>query len=379
LPLASFHDVEPRWTPRGFADVRRAWEGPLPDVPGVTARVEAAAYLGKPVFFSVLPPWALTSRTVAPTTTPVRHVLLALSVVVTAVLLAIALMLARWHLRTGRSDRRGAFRTAAVLFFLVGAGLLLRSQVFSDFGVEYERLGLILAAALYNAATVWLFYIALEPYVRRFWPQLLIGWTRLIAGRLRDPLVGLEILVGVAAGTIGAFLIESRQLVPHLLHLRPAMTDLIGTLMLLGPRHVIAVALQTVRRALGVAIQIVAAVVVLKIIVKRAWVVLLLSTIVLLPIAMNNTFAGEELALELSISSLGIGLALAVLLRFGFLAEVVMFYTMLLIEAFPLTANLSRPYVGVSMGLMATVAALSVFGFVASRGDEPLFGRAILD
>jgi serine/threonine-protein kinase len=266
-----------------------------------------------------------------------------------------------------------------VLFAVVCTGLLLRSRVFSDLGIEYERLGLILSVSLYNAATVWLFYIALEPYVRRFWPQLLIGWTRLISGRMRDPLVGREVLVGVAAGTIGAFLIESRQLVPHVLHLRPAMTDLIGTLMLLGSRHVIAVALQTVRRALGSAIQIVGIVVLLKIIVKRTWLVLLLGTVVMLPTAMNGTFAGEELALELSISAIGVAMALAVLLRFGFLAEVVMFYTFMLIEAFPLTANFSRPYASVSMGLIATVAALSVFGFVASRGDEPLFGRAILD
>ena len=46
-----------------------------------------------------------------------------------------------------------------------------------------------------------------------------------------------------------------------------------------------------------------------------------------LPIAMNGTFAGEELALELTISTLGIALGLAVLLRFGLLALVVMFYT----------------------------------------------------
>ena len=44
------------------------------------------------------------------------------------------------------------------------------------------------------------------------------------------------------------------------------------------------------------------------------------------------------------ISTLGIALGLAVLLRFGLLALVVMFYTFLLIEAFPLTANFSRPY-----------------------------------
>ena len=28
---------------------------------------------------------------------------------------------------------------------------------------------------------------------------------------------------------------------------------------------------------------------------------------------------------------------------------------------------------------LAAIAGLSIFGFVASRGDEPLFGRAILD
>ena len=76
---------------------------------------------------------------------------------------------------------------------------------------------------------------------------------------------------------------------------------------------------------------------------------------------------------------MGIALGLAVLLRFGLLALVVMFYTFLLIEAFPLTADFSRPYAGISLGLVAIIAALSVFGFVASRGDEPVFGRAILD
>jgi hypothetical protein len=107
--------------------------------------------------------------------------------------------------------------------------------------------------------------------------------------------------------------------------------------------------------------------------------VLVLSAVVLLPIAMNGTFAGEALALELTISTIGIAVGLSVLLRFGFLALAVMFYTFLLIESFPLTADLSRPYAGVSLGLIATIGALSLFGFYASRGDEPLFGRALLD
>ena len=39
-------------------------------------------------------------------------------------------------------------------------------------------------------------YMAFEPYVRRRSPRTLISWTRLLAGRFRDPLVGADLLVG---------------------------------------------------------------------------------------------------------------------------------------------------------------------------------------
>lgn len=54
--------------------------------------------------------------------------------------------------------------------------------------------------ALFWAGHTWLFYAALEPPVRRRWPLRLVGWTRLLGRRLRDPLVGREVLVGTLAG-----------------------------------------------------------------------------------------------------------------------------------------------------------------------------------
>src|SRR5205823_3471325 len=119
LPFASFHEVAPRWTPRGFSDVRRAWEGPLPDVPNTTARVEAAAYRGKPVYFSVLPPWAGAGLMLPDRNDSTGRLLTTLAVAIAAVLLIVTAILARRHLKTGRGDRRGAFRTAAVLFVVV--------------------------------------------------------------------------------------------------------------------------------------------------------------------------------------------------------------------------------------------------------------------
>jgi len=47
---------------------------------------------------------------------------------------------------------------------------------------------------------VWVLYLALEPYVRRYWPQAIISWTRVLAGRWRDPLVGRDVLYGAVLG-----------------------------------------------------------------------------------------------------------------------------------------------------------------------------------
>src|SRR5262249_22243609 len=159
----------------------------------------------------------------------------------------------------------------------------------------------------------WLFYIALEPYIRRFWPQLLIGWTRLASGQLRDPLVGRDVLVGVAAGTIGAFLIASRELAPKAFGLPLPTPGLPDAIHLLGFRHSLSLALQTLRPAIIDAMQCVCVVVFLKLIVKRTWLVLLLSTLLILPTAMSGTFAGEQLALEIAISVLGIAAVFFVL------------------------------------------------------------------
>jgi hypothetical protein len=66
------------------------------------------------------------------------------------------------------------------------------------------ELGLVimgLSYAAFAAGVLWLLYVAIEPYVRRHWPDSLISWTRLQAGRFRDPVVASHILVGLGAGS----------------------------------------------------------------------------------------------------------------------------------------------------------------------------------
>ena len=54
-------------------------------------------------------------------------------------------------------------------------------------------------------------YMALEPYVRRRWPQSMIAWSRLLGGAVRDPVVGGNLLIGAAFGvaTAAVFLVHN--------------------------------------------------------------------------------------------------------------------------------------------------------------------------
>ena len=58
-----------------------------------------------------------------------------------------------------------------------------------------------LAAGVWEAGRV-VIYLALEPIVRRRWPDALVAWTRLLRGRIVDPLVGRDALIGVLGGVV---------------------------------------------------------------------------------------------------------------------------------------------------------------------------------
>ena len=82
-----------------------------------------------------------------------------------------------------------------MLQWMVGANHLADAE-------EITHLAAALMQAAFWSGLIWLFYVAIEPYVRRNWPEALISWTRLQSGQLRDPLVASHILAGVTAGLV---------------------------------------------------------------------------------------------------------------------------------------------------------------------------------
>ena len=121
-------------------------------------------------------------------------------IVVLSTALAAGVVLARRNLRAGRVDRVGAARAALCVFVCDALAGVLSGHHPPSLEAEATFLTTVAGAAALVGAEVWLAYAALEPYVRRRWPQALVSWTRLLRRRAGDPLVSRDLLVGAAAG-----------------------------------------------------------------------------------------------------------------------------------------------------------------------------------
>src|SRR4030095_8586941 len=124
-------------------------------------------------------PWTQPARMAAPQPRTIGDLFVATALVIGLVVLGGAPPPARRALRTRRGDRSGAFRTAAIVFATQASAYLLRARHYGQLQSEYLRLSEITAFTLFAAGGLWILYMAFEPYARRFWPQLLIGWSRL--------------------------------------------------------------------------------------------------------------------------------------------------------------------------------------------------------
>jgi serine/threonine-protein kinase len=200
-------------TPPSFADTVVSWRGRSPLRPGDALRVDAASLHSRPVSFVVTAPWTGWR---APSSTAAT-VAAIVSAAISVVLVVTAVWLALTNVRTSRADRDGTYRVAVVAFTLQVVRWLLEPAHSSEPGTEALRIYMGLAFGLLFAAVVGGAYLGLEPFVRRYWPRALVGWTRLLTGRVRDPVVGRDLLVGTAIGFISPVIASSYQLVPSAL------------------------------------------------------------------------------------------------------------------------------------------------------------------
>jgi serine/threonine-protein kinase len=375
LDPSKFTPAEPRWVPPSYADRRAAWDGVFPLQPETPLRVEAASYRGRPVSFKLVAPWDKPYR-MQPYVTPpgLKRVLMFLFVVVVTLLL-VGAWLARRNFRLGRGDRRGAAKLALFVFAATLLGNLVGAGHVPTFVGEVFVLYALLKRALFNAALLWLLYIALEPYVRRRSPHRLISWTRLLAGDWRDPLVGRDVLVGsllgiwmnlcmwVAEVTSRWFgippdlqsiqpgtLLGVRGIAPWVLGHQPA-TSLLHGLGFVFLLFLLALLLRGERRGAIAAFAI------------------LFGAMLLQgshPFVVPFYFA-------LSVAYIFVAA------RFGMLALAVAQFVFFMIEFYPYTTDPSSWYFGVTLFATGVIVALAVYGFRVSLGGHALIRGGLLE
>jgi hypothetical protein len=107
-------------------------------------------------------------------------------------------VVAMFNARTGRWDRHGATRLAAFVFILCFSSSIIGSHHSLAAGDEVRGFFSSVAYGATRALMTWLLYVAIEPFIRRLRPSSLVSWSRLLAGRIFDPAVGRDVLIGIA-------------------------------------------------------------------------------------------------------------------------------------------------------------------------------------
>ena len=354
LDIARFQPVAPKWLPDVYADERAAWEGPY-TARAYPIRVEAAWYRGRAVYFEIVSPWARPQRAQPFQFSRRQNIGSRIGLVIVMVVAAVAGLLARRHLKMGRGDRRGATRVAG---FALVAGLIswaLEADHVADLGGE---MGLILRGVSWRlllAAFMWVLYVALEPFVRRRWPRTLVSWTRLLAGRFRDPLVARDILVGAAGGALGALIFYTADNLPRQLGLVPGTPWFWVALdPLLGLGYTAAEILQKVLASVTVGLGLVLLLLFFWSILRREW--LAAAALVLITSTQPLMFSDAPwwIVAPAAIALRAIPVFLA--LRFGVLATIASFVVSILLCEMPLASDLT------SWAGMPAIAVFVVIG-----------------
>jgi serine/threonine-protein kinase len=373
--LARFKPTDPKWIPPHPYDMRAAWEGVYPDQPSIPIRIEAAAFRGRPVYFEIVNPWDKPLRQEQIQRSTRDKVNQGVGVVLSLGTLLGGILLARRNLRLGRGDRKGALRLAAFVFSMSMVGWVFLAPHVPTLAGELGLLGENLAWSLFVACLLWLVYIALEPFVRRRWPERIISWNRFLAGGFGDPLVGRDLLIGALFGLGIVLTMHVQPLVPTWLGQPPGMPRSFFLDTLFGIAGLVStLSTQLINVLIEPAILLLA-LLLMSIILRKDWLAMGVLGVVLMAL---NALQGTYPPTDWVIAAIQSALFVTLIARVGLLATVFAEFFILLCLWYPMTADFSAWYAGSTLFALAIGVALAFYGFYQSLGGQPVFRGGLL-
>jgi len=368
LDKSQFVPASPKWAPPDAFDLRADWEGHRADRPDLAVHVAAAAYHGVPVYFQLIAPWdrpwrgdpASESRMPA-----AADVLTLLWPLLMVAYLVVAGYFARWNVLRGRGDTKGALRLASFA--------VLSNCIYGFFTYHYvpdpaylSVQLILLGVPLFFGLVAWLGYMAVEPYGRRSWPKQMVSWQRLLAGRLRDPLVGRDILMGLLAGSAVAAVSLGASV-----HAGSSGTSPVDRYFGLGLLPAFAHCILLLFAACFYALFYFAILTILTGLLRRRWLALIVTALIVLVLNAQGTRL-DSLALTVVFVVVFLGIQI----RVGLVAAASFFYVLVALNTSP-PLVLGQWYAGRAVIALLFPVTLAVCGFYLSLGGQPLLGNAL--
>ncbi len=369
LDPAQFQPAEPLWTSPGDADERPAWTGTLPGT-SYPLRIEAASWMGKPVLFKLVGPWTKPGSAQMLTSGEKARILILMSF--GTMVFLVPGWLAWRNIRRGKADRIGAFRLALGIFCAQLLIWILRGHFVAALG-EFTLFVLALSAALFNAALVWTMYLALEPYVRRHWPQTIISWSRLINGKLRDPAVGRDMLFGVTMGTLWMLIFAAASVITHGMGARPSLDNIDY---LQGARSALGAWMVNVPSAVQGTLMFFFILFILRVVLRNRWLAAAVFVAIWTAI---QTLGGEHLAVSIPTMIAVYSIAAVALVRFGLVTLAAAVFTADSIGNVPVTLNPSLWYFNATVFVTLAVLLLAAWSFKEATAGRKIFSADLFE
>jgi serine/threonine-protein kinase len=379
LDPAKFTPAVPEWSASVVTDARAAWTGLYRDRSDLPVRVEAASFHNRPVYFQVVWPWTRANRFTAAVPTGTQSLRSIAIYAIGAMVLIAALWVAHYNWKAGRADIRGATRVG-----IYCAGMSLIAWILSAHHVASDaEKGLIenaLARAAYIFVESWLIYLASEPWVRRYWPQTMITWSRVLVGKWRDPLVGRDVLFGTLLGIVYALLIAIYEYA----NLRGAVPILgeFGLDHLNGFRAFASTIAHLLFGEVSGSLVFLLTLFLVRMLLKKQWLVACVWIVgwVAFRFMRANFLDSGVLKITTGVFWLLLfAILVFIMLRLGFFALLVAIFVLdSMIDTF-LTTDFSAWYGQSSVAIVILIGTMAIWGFRLSLGSRPLFSPAALE
>jgi hypothetical protein len=367
LDFAQFHSTESLWTWLATSDTRVAWTGSWPGG-SQPLRVEAAAFRGRPVAFSLIGPWTGTDRMPKRESTNSERGQLTIFIGISLAIAIGTILLMRRNVKRGGGDEAGAGRLA----IWVGFGQMGLWLFGSHLNASFATFGMFLialATSIFYAFVVRTMYLALEPHVRRRWPQTMISWSAVLTGHWRDPIVGRDVLAGAA-------LAVAVRVINQIANLALATTDPPGsTDVLMGLRSTLAVFFRSFPHGIRDTLLFFFVIFILRVLLRNQW----LATAGFILIFSTLQYLQSSHPIEDTVASIVVFVLIAGLVfRFGLLALSAFIFVGQLVNYTQVTASTSAWYFGHDLLLLGSVVALAAWGFHTSVAGRRLWKQDLL-